>query len=81
MEGNLDVLVVLGIVAVCMVVGLWNNWIFIGPDGYNLTGNDRPSLFRFYAILLRHPIQAVNGKIFWPWGVQPPSCTCGHRRR
>ena len=49
-----------------MFVGLWNNWIFTGPDGYMLTGKDRPSLLRFYATLLRHPLQTFDGRIFWP---------------
>jgi len=66
MQGNIDVLIVLAIVVVAGIVGLWNNWIFIGPDGYNLTGKDRPGLFRFYATLVCHPIQTFNGRIFWP---------------
>lgn len=66
MEGNGDILVALGIVVVAMLVGLWNNWIFIGPDGYNLTGKDRPSLLRFYVTLFRHPIDSFNGRAFWP---------------
>lgn len=66
MEGNIDVLVVLAIVVIAGIVGLWNNWIFIGPDGYNLTGKDRPGLLRFYTALIFRPIQTVNGRIFWP---------------
>lgn len=80
MEGNGDILVALGAVAIAIVVGLWNNWIFIGPDGYTLTGKDRPSLLRFYVTLFLHPIDSFNGRAFWPkentGGDKAMGCSC-----
>jgi len=81
MQGNLDILVVLSIITLIIPVAIWNNWIFTGPDGYNLTGKDRPSLLRFYAILLRHPIQAFNGRIFWPKQPAEPTPDVGTKYR
>lgn len=66
MGSNFDMLVVFAVLAIAVLVGLWNNWIFIGPDGYNLTGKDRPSLLRFYTALLLHPVKTFEGSIFWP---------------
>lgn len=64
MEGNVDVLVVLVLMGGIIPVALWNNWIFHGPDGFAL--EKRPSILRFYATLLRHPIRTFEGSIFWP---------------
>lgn len=80
MEGNHDILAAMAVMVVAIVVGLWNNWIFIGPDGYTLTGKDRPSLFRFYATLVRHPIQALNGRAFWPKETCEPGDAVRRRR-
>jgi hypothetical protein len=39
---------VLAIVAVCGLAGIWNNWIWIGKNGYNLPYELRPSFCRFW---------------------------------
>ena len=52
MMSNPEFLVITLAVAVVAVVGglggIWNNWIWIGKDGYNLPYNLRPGFFRFW---------------------------------
>jgi hypothetical protein len=31
-----------------LMLGIWNNWIWIGKDGYNLPSELRPGFFRFW---------------------------------
>jgi hypothetical protein len=30
------------------MLGIWNNWIWIGKGGYNLSQNQKPGFFRFW---------------------------------
>ena len=32
-------------------VGVWNNWIWLGKDGYNLPQPLRPGFFRFWFVI------------------------------
>ena len=36
------------VIAICGLVGVWNNWVWIGKDGYNLPYNLRPGFFKFW---------------------------------
>ncbi|MBI5733253.1 hypothetical protein HY967_04900 [Candidatus Jorgensenbacteria bacterium] len=38
-------LIVVGIVA---MIGMWNNWIWIGDDGYLIPYERRPGFFKFW---------------------------------
>ena len=39
---------VLVVVVVIGLIGIWNNWIWIGKDGFNLPYKLQPSFFRFW---------------------------------
>jgi hypothetical protein len=52
MMSNPEALIIVFVVVVVAVVGglggIWNNWIWIGKDGYNLLYHLRPGFFRFW---------------------------------
>ena len=52
MMDNTEALVLVSALVMVALVGglggIWNNWIWIGKNGYNLPHNLRPGFFRFW---------------------------------
>jgi len=52
MFDDLEVVVIVSalvmVAVLCGFGGIWNNWIWLGKDGYSLPYNLRPGLFRFW---------------------------------
>jgi hypothetical protein len=65
MQGIDSILVVIGLIVLVVLIALWHGWIFVGPNGEILTGKDKPSFFRFYATLLRHPLKVLGWDAEW----------------
>jgi len=45
---------------VCGLGGIWNNWIWIGKDGYNLPLNLQPGFFRFWFSIVPRKILGLK---------------------
>ena len=48
------------IVAVGGLGGVWNNWIWIGKDGHNLSYYLRPGFFRFWFSVIPRKILGLK---------------------
>lgn len=48
MEEKCFILSIVLILFIFALVGIWNNWLWIGKDGYSLPHEDRPGFFRFW---------------------------------
>ena len=60
MEGNLDIVFVIGFMWLMCLVAIWNNWIYHNYDCFSL--ERRPHIFMFYGMGVYNLLRFCVGK-------------------
>jgi hypothetical protein len=40
------------VVILAGLIGIWDNWIWLGKDGWNLPLHQRPGFFKFWLVII-----------------------------